>query len=260
MDSVMGGVMQLVSQRLAAAVLILVSVAPAASAQTAEEVVEKYLTAVGGRPALSKLTSRTMVGTISLTTPAGEVSGPIEIENQAPSKSRMLIKLDLSAFGAGQVVVDQRFDGTSGYVIDTFQGNHDLTGAQLEIMKYGAFPSPFLTYREMGATLELGGKEKIGGRDAYLLVLKTKSGVPMRQYLDAESYLPIRTSVKLNIPQFGDLEQVTEFSDYRPVDGVKVPFHITSSSAVQSSTVVITKVEHNAALDQAIFSKPPAGK
>src|SRR6516165_1054671 len=140
--------MKLVSQWLAAVALI-VSLAPAASAQTADEVVEKYLTAIGGRQALAKLTSRTMVGTISLTTPGGEVSGPIEIENQAPTKSRMLITLDLSSFGVGKVVVDQRFDGTTGYVIDTFQGNHDLTGDQLEIMKYGAFPSPFLSYREL---------------------------------------------------------------------------------------------------------------
>jgi len=43
------------------------------------------------------------------------------------------------------------------------------------------------------------------------------------------------------------------------VDGVKVPFHITSSSQVQTSNVVITKVEHNTAIDPAIFSKPAAG-
>jgi len=229
---------------------------PAASAQTADEVIEKYLTAIGGRPALGKLTSRTMTGTITLTTPGGEVSGPIEIENQAPSKSRMLIRLDLSSLGAGQIVQDQRFDGTTGYIIDSFMGNRDITGDQLELMRFNMFPTPFMNYRELGATVELGGKEKVGQRDAYLLVFKSKSGVPMRQYLDAESYLPIKTAIKMNVPQFGDLEQITEFLDFRVVDGVKVPFQVKSSSSIQSSTVTFTKVEHNTPIDQTIFSKP----
>jgi hypothetical protein len=241
---------------VALAALLMLVWLPAASAQTADEVIEKYLTAIGGRQALGKLTSRTMTGTITLTTPGGEVSGPIEIENQTPSKSRMLIKLDLSSLGAGQIVQDQRFDGTTGYIIDSFMGNRDIIGDQLELMRFTAFPTPFMNYRELGATVELGGREKVGERDAYLLVFKSKSGVPMRQYVDAESYLPVRTAIKLNVPQFGDLEQITEFLDFRVVDGVKVPFQIKSSSSIQSSTVTLTKVEHNAPIDQTIFSKP----
>ena len=248
--------MKKASRRLAMAALLVLSWLPAASAQTADEIIEKYLAAVGGRPALGKLTSRTMTGTITLTTPGGEVSGPIEIDNQAPSKSRMLIKLDLSALGVGQIVQDQRFDGTSGYVIDSLQGNHDITGDQLELMRYSVFPTPFMNYRELGATVELGGKEKVGQRDAYLLLFKAKSGVPLRQYIDAESYLPLKTAVKVNVPQFGDLEQITEFLDFRVIDGVKVPFQIKSSSSIQSSTVTFTKVEHNTAIDPAVFSKP----
>lgn len=250
--------MKKVSRRLAMTALVMLAWVPVTSAQTVDEIVEKYLTAIGGRAALGKLTSRTMVGTITLTTPAGDVSGPVEFQNQVPSKSRMLIRLDLSALGAGQMVMDQRFDGTSGYVIDTLQGNRDVTGDQLEIMKLSSFPTPFLNYRELGATAEFGGKEKVEGRDAYLVVFRTKSGPAMRQYFDAETYMALRVTVKLNIPQFGELEQVTDFSDYRNVDGVKVPFRIKSSSAVQTSTIDITTIEHNTKIDQALFLKPGA--
>jgi hypothetical protein len=48
-------------------------------AQTADDVVEKYLTAIGGRDTLGKLTSRTATGTISVTTPAGDLTGTIEL-------------------------------------------------------------------------------------------------------------------------------------------------------------------------------------
>src|SRR4051794_999349 len=147
-----------------------------ASAQTADEVVEKYLTAIGGRAALAKLTSRTMTGTITLTTPQGDLSGPVEIYAVPPNKSRTVVKLDLSALGAGQMMVDQRFNGTSGYVIDTLQGNRDIAGGQAENMKNSVFPTPLLDYKQRGATVELAASDKVGGRDAYVVVLTPKSG------------------------------------------------------------------------------------
>lgn len=231
-----------------------------ASAQTADEIVEKTLTAIGSRAALEKLTSRSTIGTMTLSTPAGDISGPVEILNQRPNKSRTLIKLDLTSLGAGPMTVDQRFDGTSGYVLDTMQGNRDISGNQLENMKNAMFPNPLLTYKEHGTTVELGGKEKVGGRDAYVLTFKPKSGSVARQFVDAESYLPVKLVVKIDIPQIGEVEQSTELSDYREVDGVKIPFKVTSSSAVQSFTITVTKVEHNVKIDETLFAKPAADK
>jgi len=251
--------MKMLSRRLLMAAMVL-GCAQTAFAQTADEIIEKYLSAIGGRAALAKLTSRTTTGTITLSTPGGDVSGPVEIYNQASNKSRTVIKLDLSSFGAGQMTFDQRFNGTSGYVIDTLQGNRDIAGNQLENMKNGSFPTPFLNYKELGATVELGGKEKVGEREAYVLLLKPKSGSVARQFIDTESYLPIRTVIKVELPQVGEVEQTTEFSDYRTIDGVKVAFSVRATSAVQTSTVAITKVEHNTKIDDALFSKPPAEK
>lgn len=244
--------------RLAMAVLVL-TCARTAWAQTADEIIDKHLTAVGGRAALAKLTSRSTVGTMTMSTPAGEVSGPIEVQNQQPNKSRTLIKMDLSSLGAGPMVVDQRFDGTSGYVLDSMQGNHDITGSQLENMRNSVFPNPFLNYKERGATVELVGKEKVGERQTYVVVLKPKTGSATRQYIDAESYLPIKVQLTVDIPQVGEVEQTIEFSDFRDVDGVKIPFTLKATSPVQSFTITITKVEHNLKIDNALFSKPAGG-
>jgi outer membrane lipoprotein-sorting protein len=231
-----------------------------ASAQTADEVIEKHLAALGGRPAFSKLTSRLTKGTISVTTPVGEVTGSIEIYNQAPNKQRTFIQLDLTGVGLGKVVQDQRFDGTSGYMIDSLQGNREITGEQLEPMKNSSFPNPLLNYKEMGTTVELAGKEKVGDRDAYVLVGKPKSGPAVRQYIDAQTYLPIKTVVKINVPQLGtEVEQTSEMSDFREVDGIKIPFHVTQVTSLQSLTVTFSQVEHNTKIDQSVFSKPDAG-
>jgi hypothetical protein len=247
--------MKSVSRWMVAAALLL-GWAQSASAQTVDEIVERHLKAVGGREALGKLTSRSITGTITLTTPVGELSGPIEVLSQTPNKSRQLITLDLTTLGAGQMVFDQRFDGTTGFVIDSLQGNREITGAQLESMKNEQFPSSFLTYKQSGMAMKLVGKEKIGDRDAYVLIVEPKGGWPVRQYFDAESYLLIRAVSTVEAPQIGQFEQTTELLDYREVDGVKTPFQIKSSSTAQNFVVTVSKIEHNVAIDPSLFARP----
>jgi hypothetical protein len=242
--------------RLVAVASLVLGSVHAAAAQTAEEIVEKHLAAVGGRAALGKLTSRVMTGTFTVSTPAGEFSGPVEITNQAPNKVRTLINLDLAAVGVGKITIDQRFDGLTGYAIDTLQGNRDITGDQLEAMRNGIFPSPLLNYKANGITLELTGKEKVGDREAFLVVMKPKTGPSSKIYFDATTFLMIRQVATLDIPQVGPLEQTTDLSDERDVDGVKVPHKIVSSSSVQNFSVTVTSVVHNGAIDQTVFVKP----
>ena len=67
------------------ATALLLSGVRSAFAQTADEVVEKSVAAMGGRAALMKIRSRSATGTIVLTTPAGEISGAIAIYNKAPN-------------------------------------------------------------------------------------------------------------------------------------------------------------------------------
>ncbi len=235
---------------------LLIGCGQSSSAQTVDDIVEKHLAALGGRPALEKLTSRLMTGTATLSTPGGDVSGTVELLNAPPNKSRTLLKIDLSSLGAGQVTFDQRFDGTAGYVLDSFQGNRDITGNQLENMRNAVFPSPFLNYKQLGMTLELGSREKAGERDAYLLIVKPMSGSVQRQYLDAESYLPVRVLSRVDAPPVGEIEQTTELSDYRDVDGLKVPFLVKVTTPYQTISIAITKVEHNGKVEAALFSKP----
>jgi hypothetical protein len=242
--------------RLVVAVGLLVGSVHAAAAQTADEIVEKHLAAIGGRAALGKLTSRVLTGTITISTPAGEFSGPIEVMNQAPNKVRTLINLDLANVGVGKISIDQRFDGVTGYAIDTLQGNRDITGDQLEMMRNGYFPTPLLNYKTNGITLELAGKEKIADRDVYVVVMKLKTGPPIRQYFDATTFSLVRQVVKANIAPVGEFEQTTDFADEREVDGVKVAHKLISTSPAQNFTVTIEKVQHNGALDQTLFAKP----
>ena len=236
---------------------LIVVITHTALAQTADEIIEKHLAAVGGRATLEKLKSRHAVGTVTITTPVGSLPGTIEVLNETPNKTRTYMKIDLSAVNLGSDVIDQRFDGNVGYAMDSLQGNRDITGQQLDAMKASSFPSPFLNYKAMGATIELTGKEKVGDRDAYVIVLKSPTGLAPKFYIDAQTYIPIKSIIKVNVAQLGrDLDQTSEFNDYRDVDGMKIPFEIKQVSDIQTLTVKLTKVDHNVEVDEKLFTKP----
>lgn len=237
-------------------VVVLLAWAHTASAQTADEIIEKSIAAMGGRAAMEKIKTRVMTGTIGLRTPVGDVAGDIEVTNATPNKSRTLINVDLTSLGAGPMRVDQRFDGTTGFVLDSLQGDRPITGDQLAGMKANSFPHVFLNYKASGISAKLSGKEKVGTRDAFVLLMEPTEGPAVKQFVDAETFMPLKTTTRLTLPQVGELEQSAEASDFRVVDGVKVPFKIEVSSAVQSFTITLAKVQQNVPVDDKIFVKP----
>lgn len=240
---------------LIGSILLVPALASVAWAQTPDETIEKHLAAIGGREALGKLTSRRTTGTITITTAQGELSGPAEISNKAPNKTRAVMTLDLSAMGVpDKMVVEQIFDGTVAWALNSLQGNNEISGNQLQNLKNNAFPSPLLTYKQAGTKVELVPKEQVAGKDTIVLLMTPKEGSAVRLFLDPQTYLVVRTVVTVNNPMLGgDVTETADLSDYRVVDGVKVPFVISRSNPAQNTLIKVTKVEHNVPLDDALF-------
>jgi zinc protease len=230
--------------------------AGAAQAQTADEAVEKALAAMGGRAALTKLNTRVITGTMTVSTQGVDVPGTIEMSYKAPNLARSLMKLDLSAYGGGEMVIDRRCDGKTAFEINSQSGTREITGNQLENMLNASFPSPFLNYKQTGGKVEVAGKEKLGEKDVIVLVFTPKVGSVSRLYFDAQTWQLLRSVGKVNIPDAGgEIEQTTDPSDYRDVDGVKLPYTLVMSNPAQSLTIRIQKIEHNKPLDDSIFGR-----
>jgi outer membrane lipoprotein-sorting protein len=246
-------------KKLSLLLVLTLAFAPAFTAatpaqQTVDAVIEKHIEALGGRAALAKLTSRKSTGTITISTPGGDLTGPVELWNKAPNKARALTELDLTPMGVSEkMILDQRFDGTKGWVLNSLQGDREMEAGQQASQKNNFFPTPFLTYKETGLAVTLLPSEKVGGKDAIVLQLTPKTGPSSRLYLDPDTYLPLRTVGKIQQPEVGEVEQVGEASDFRVVDGIKVAFMTTSTTPSQTVTIKLTKVEHNVAIDDAIF-------
>jgi hypothetical protein len=241
---------------VAAVAIGVIAVAPL-QAQTADEVVEKHLAAIGGRSALAKATTQVAKGSIGISTQGVDLSGSVEVYRKAPNKARSVVRLDLSAVGGTEVIVDQRCDGKTAYASNTMQGDREITGDQLQGMLNASFPTPLLAYKEAGAKVELLPKEKIGERAVFVLQYTPKAGPSSKNYIDAETYMLVRNVAAMDVPEAGGrMEQTSEFADFRETGGIKMPFRITQVNAAQTVTITLSSVEINAAVDDGMFARP----
>jgi len=227
----------------------------AQAADTVQSVIDKHIAAMGGRDALMKITSRKATGMVAISTPAGDLSGPVELYSKAPTKSRAVLALDLTAVGGpGTLTIEQIFDGFTGWSINPMQGDQEITGTQLENMRNNFFPSPFLM-KDSPDKLELLPRETVNGKAWIVMKVTRPSGNSVTLYFDPATYLLARNVTTIDNPMGGTMQQASESQDYRTVDGVKVPFTIINANEVQTLTIKLTKVEHNIAIDDAMFKK-----
>ncbi len=114
------------------------------------------------------------------------------------------------------------FDGTTAWQINPLQASSEpivVAGPELEVIRLESdFDNPLVDYQARGYVITNAGTETIAGRSLHHLKL-TKNGITQECYLDAETGLEAKT---VNQSPMGALEQ--EFSDYRDVQGLKLPF------------------------------------
>jgi outer membrane lipoprotein-sorting protein len=220
---------------------------PQISLPSPDEIVAKYEKAVGGRAAFEKLSSRVSKGSFAL----GEMGNPgtTEIYQKAPNK--MVTITNVPDFG----VVSSGVDGTVAW-LDTPQfGTQELTGDAAAASKRNADFYEQIRLKEAYPKMVVKGKESFGGHDVYVVEATPAEGAPELLSFDTDSGLLVRSQTHINGPQ-GTIDIDTRLSDYRDVDGIKLPFKIEQERSDFSFTVNLTEVKHNVPIDNAKFEKP----
>jgi hypothetical protein len=116
---------------------------------------------------------------------------------------------------------------------------------------------PLLDYKAKGHTVELVGKDKVEGADAYKLKVTMKTGDVRFIYIDAEHFLQLKEEGKRKI-QGAEVETETIVGDYKAVDGLMFPHSMDSGQkgSPQRQKMVIEKIELNVPIDDARFKMP----
>ncbi len=241
---------------------------------TADQIVEKHLEAVGGRATLAKFKTRVALGTIKK---ENEPEAQMAIMSESPNH--------LSVF-YGFRERDWRliYDGTKAFVRPALPRTlSNLSDKYQEMLGSGLMFNGISLYNLIDASapgelkFESKGTKKVGGKPAYIVQLKTHKGVQIRLYFDTESFMWVRTdygsaSVSQQMGGFTNdvvnqagAESTVDFyietSDFREVDGVKLPFRfeqfvtapILNQKATGTIVGTIREYHHNEGIDPKMF-------
>jgi photosynthetic reaction center cytochrome c subunit len=217
-----------------------------ASGPSADQLIDKYLQAVGGAAATEKITSRVMRGTITF----GDSNVPIDIFSKDPDK-----RISFAHTPDGDSVT--AFDGREGWLGFPGRPAREMHGSELDAAAMDADLHFAAHLKQMFSEAQVQGTEKIGDHDAYLVVGQREGKPPLRLYFDQKSGLLLRL-VRYGETPLGRMPTQIDYADYREVGGVKIPFRWTLARPSGRFTIQVSEVKQNAPVDDAKFVKPPA--
>ena len=102
---------------------------------------------------------------------------------------------------------------------------------------------------------EQKGKQKVGDREAYVIVATPAAGSPEKWYFDTQTGLLIRTDSERESPE-GKVPVEAYLEDYKEIDGVKLPFTLRQVLPAFSIIIKISEVKHNVPIEDSKFDKP----
>jgi hypothetical protein len=221
------------------------------SAQTADEIIAKYVKAIGG---IDKIKAVKTIRKTAKFLGGGGFEAKIVEENRRAS----FIRQEFALQGMVQIVA---FDGKNGWKIDPFGGKKDVESLSEEELKgvvEGAdFDGPLIDYKEKGNKIEYLGIDQVDGDDAYKLKVTLKNGDVRTFYFDTDYYVPIKLDSKTFV-RGQEFDSETIFGDYKQVEGVYYAFS-TETGAKGSpgkAQIIYEKIEVNLNLDDTRFNKP----
>ena len=240
-------------RRMWVSMIALAVLAPCLLAQSVDEIIAKSVQARGGAEKLKSVKTIKSTATMSM--------GPgMEAPGVLIQKRPAFARLEFTVQGLTAV---QAYDGKNAWQIMPFMGKKDpeLMSADeaKETQEMSDLDGPLVDYQSKGHQVELQGKEKVEGTDAYKLKVTLKNGDVQTIYIDSDSFLEIKEVTKRTI-RGTEQEIESAIGDYKAVEGIMFPFAVETSvkGTDQKEKLTITKVELNVPADDSIFKMPDA--
>jgi len=226
-----------------------------AGAQTADELLAKYVAARGGAARIAAVESLRMTAKAR-----GQGGREAVVVREAKRPGR--IRLEFTVQGVTGVYAH---DGERGWQVSPLDGVLEpgpmSPEAARAAIEQGDIGGPLVDWKAKGHRVELVGRESEGGRDVWKLKVTLKDGDVRHVYLDAQSFLHVRTESTREV-RGRPVELQTTFADYRETEGVLFPHSIEVGVKGRPSrlAILVQKVEVNPALDDARFRMPEAAR
>jgi zinc protease len=217
---------------------------------TVDQVIEGYVKALGGRPALEKLQSAVGTGTLEMA--AMGVNAPFEMKLKAPNQRAT--KVDAAGFG----VIREGCDGKVAWSQMPGSSVTMKSGSELHRALRDAVFNRELRFRELYEKVEFKGKSTVAGADALVILATPKAGegYPETFFFDAKTGLLVQSHVSVDTPN-GKTDMELRMEDYRLVGSVKVAHVLRLTKPEEIAfTLRIKEFKHNQPIADSEFAKP----
>jgi hypothetical protein len=212
------------------------------------QILERYEEAVGGKEAIERVTSYKMKGTFQLS--ALREPGTLEIWGKNPHKTLAVINFPRVG------TLKKGFDGETRWVQTPAGTVSDSSPQEIAEMERDAEVYSAGSIKSLFESMKLESKARLSGREMYVIEGKPPKGPPEKLFFDVENGLLVRWDMARKQAQRGIVFVKVHLSDYREIDGVKVPFEVRFAFESFNFTVKLDELQHNVPIDDAVFRKP----
>jgi len=214
---------------------------------TLNSILDRYVQALGGRDAVGRITSRVAKGRIDV---AGvSFGGRLETYAKAPNMS--LTVMTAESLG----VLKRGFDGHMAWAVSDKKDTHHPSPIELAALSDDAQLYREIKLQELYPRMKMAGKGNVGTREVYILEATSRFGFQEKLYFDIQDGLLLRRDTRRPASN-GAVEAELYFSDWRDVDGIKVPFKTTERRPSGTYVFTLEDVKHNVQLDDDVFRAP----
>ena len=224
--------------------------AVSSSAQSADEIISKYIQAIGGKEKLSTITSvytestmdvMGMQGTIKTTTLNGKG-----------------IRQDMDIMGS---IISTCYTDKGGWSLNPMTGSYSAEAMPEQQYNSGKdqihVGGQFLDYAEKEYTAELLGTDTVANVAAFKVRMIQPDSTSALYFFDSNTFFLVY-SIQQSEMQGQMIDNVMTFSDYKEVEGYFMPYKIDMDMAGGQFTMAmtVTKVELNKPVNDTIFAMP----
>jgi hypothetical protein len=217
-------------------------------AQTADDIINKHIDAIGGRDVISKINSIYEEATLSV------------MGNDAPDTIYILSGKGyktMTQFNGQEII--QCYTDSGGWTINPMGGSGaptPISAEEARAVKGEIYIGGTLAnYSSMGGKAELQGTEKVGDATAYKILL-TMDSSQTTYYIDTVTYYVVKQSTMREM-QGNQVNVDITFSNYKKTDsGYVIPYGMNMDFGQFTLSYTVSKVEINIPIDPSIFKMP----
>ena len=214
----------------------------------ANQILGKYLQAIGGAEAASGISTRIQKGTLTV----GSEHFPVEVLAKAPAKRVTTVR-----FPGGDSVT--AINGEAGWLSTPGRPVHGMSPSEADAARLDAelfFPSTLI---QIFKELHVQQKEQISGNETYVVSGIRDNGPPVQLYFDEKSGLLVRVLRYVESPLGRNSTQI-DYADYHDEGGVKTPFRWTVARPNSRFTIQIEQMQQAVPIEDEKFAMPANSK